>query len=487
MSSTDFLHGVEVLDIDDGSRTISVASSSVIGIVGTAPNADPTLFPLNTPVIIAGSTSQAAGLSVLTTSVDNGTLPSALDSILKQSKAVVIVVRVAVAPAGADQADEQRALIIGGTDAQGNYTGCQAFVGAEHITGAKPRILIAPGFTHQRVTDGVASLAIDAGGTGFNDGTWPLVFTNATGTGAAGTATVAGGIVTATSLTAGGYGYKTIPAVTLDAGAGAGIGLILVATTGSTANAPVANLIGIANSLRAVIIADGPSTTDDDVIAYAGDFGSKRVYLVDPQILKTDSTGATVNGYGSAVVAGIIAATDNAFGFWWSPSNQTANGVIGTARTIDFVLGDSTCRANLLNAANVAVFIRQNGFRLWGNRTLSSDPKWAFLSIVRTADIIADSLQAGVFYAIDRGITKNFVTDVIESVNAFLRNLKAKGAILGGKCWADPELNTPDQIAAGHTYFDFDFGGVNPNERMTLRSHLVNDYIASIFDPTTGA
>jgi phage tail sheath protein FI len=87
---------------------------------------------------------------------------------------------------------------------------------------------------------------------------------------------------------------------------------------------------------------------------------------------------------------------------------------------------------------------------------------------------------------VDRGITKNYVNDVTEGVNAFLRNMKALGAILGGTCWVDPDLNTPDQIADGHTYFDFDFTPTYPSERVTFRGHLTDGYIASIFS-TSGA
>ena len=57
-----FLHGIEVVDIDDGIRPIQTARSSVIGIVGTAPAATETLFPLNTPVLIAAQR-MAAGES----------------------------------------------------------------------------------------------------------------------------------------------------------------------------------------------------------------------------------------------------------------------------------------------------------------------------------------------------------------------------------------------------------------------------------------
>jgi phage tail sheath protein FI len=50
-----FLHGVEIVEIDTGPRPIRTARSSVVGIVGTAPNADPAAFPINTPVLVAGN------------------------------------------------------------------------------------------------------------------------------------------------------------------------------------------------------------------------------------------------------------------------------------------------------------------------------------------------------------------------------------------------------------------------------------------------
>ena len=55
------------------------------------------------------------------------------------------------------------------------------------------------------------------------------------------------------------------------------------------------------------------------------------------------------------------------------------------------------------------------------------------------------------------------------------------GAIVGGSCWADPELNSADQISQGKVYFDFDFTPVYPAEHIIFRSHLVNDYIKEIF------
>ncbi|NKD84572.1 phage tail protein, partial [Haematospirillum jordaniae] len=83
-----FLHGVEVLEIDAGPRPVRTVRSSVIGVVGTAPGADADRFPLNTPVLVTGSRTEAAKLG------SDGSLPDALDGIFDQIGAVVVVIRV---------------------------------------------------------------------------------------------------------------------------------------------------------------------------------------------------------------------------------------------------------------------------------------------------------------------------------------------------------------------------------------------------------
>lgn len=477
MAVDQFLHGVETIDIDTGARPISTVRASVIGIAGTAPDADPAAFPLNTPVLIAGSRREAALLDIV--GDGNGTLPSALDTIMDQAGAVVVVVRVEEGETDA----ETLANILGGVNAtNGQYEGVHAFKAAESILGFAPRILIAPGFTHTRVQGGVTVVSVSAGGSGYTSAP-SVAFTGGSGTGAEGVAVLGTGAdagkVVGVTVTKNGSGYTTAPTVAFSGGGGTGAAA--TAAFGVVGNAVVAELIGIAESLRAVIFADGPNTNDTDAIAYAGDFGSDRVMLVDPAVIKTGTDGTLVQEWASAVGAGLQAKSDAERGWWWSLSNQEINGIQGTVRAIDFKMGDYTSRANLLNEKNVATIIRQNGFRWWGNRSLSSDPKWAFLCVRRTADIIADSLTAAHLWAVDRGITKNYVTDVVEGVNAYLRYLTNIGAILGGSCWADPDLNTPDQIAQGKIYFDFDFTPVYPAEHITFRSHLVNDYIKDIF------
>lgn len=470
--TTTFLHGVEVLQIDTGARPIQTIRSSVIGIIGTAPEADAEVFPLNTPVLIARR-SEMAGIG------ETGTLPAALDLIYDQAGAVVVVVRV---EQGVNEGATINSVRGGINNATGAYEGVHAFLAAENAVGFAPRILCAPGFTHQRSTNGILSIAVNEQGAGYT--TAPAVTISAPAAGGKQATAVAvlgtggnAGKVVSVTITNPGSGYATNPTVTFAApptgGTQATAGTI---NRGAVRSEVLAEMLGIAQRLRAVIIADGPNTTDAAAIQIADDFGSDRIYVVDPWVLRDGSSVPA-----SPAVAGLINKVDNERGFWWSPSNNEINGIEGTARAIDFTLGDYTSRANLLNEAKIATIVREQGFRLWGNRSLAMDPKYAFLSVRRTADMINESILRGHLWAVDRCITATYLEEVQESVRSYLRNLKARGAILGGDVWVDPDLNSPENIANGQVFFDFEFTPPYPAERVTFRSHLVNTYVVDLF------
>lgn len=469
MSLTDFLHGIETITVDSGARPIQTVRSSVIGLIGTAPLASEASFPYNVPVLV-NRRSGMAGLGA------TGTLPVALDSIFDQIGALVVVIRVE------DSATENVQLgnIIGGVDAvTGELEGVHAFRKAESLLGVSPMILIAPGFTHQRPI-GLTSLPVNAQGTGYTTAT--VTFANG-GVGAVlpvVAPVIAAGKITGFSIVSPGYNITGSLTATLSGdGTGATLGTL---TTGAAANPVVGEMLSIANALRAHVIADGPSTTDSAAIAYRNDFGSRRVFVVDPKISGWNTaTDQYVVEPASARVAGLIAKTDNDFGFWESPSNKEVFGIGGLARPIDYAFGDKTSRANVLNENEVATFIRDEGWYLWGNRTCSRDAKFAFLSVSRTNDMIDISVAKAHRWAVDRSITKTYFDDVTSSVKAYLRQLETRGAILGGTAWVDPEFNTPADISNGNATFSYDFTPPYPAERVTFRSHLVTDYIRNLF------
>jgi hypothetical protein len=258
---------------------------------------------------------------------------------------------------------------------------------------------------------------------------------------------------------------------------------LIVAPKHSATQAVATAMQSIAEKLRAVAIIDGPGTTDEAATTYAKLFGSKRLYMVDPGVQLWDTTtSATIDAPASAWAAGVFAYTDSEYGFWSSPSNKEFVGITGTTRAIEYLDGDETCRANLLNNANIATIIRDDGFRLWGNRTLSSDSKWAFVTRVRTMDMVMDAILYGHKWAVDRGITSTYIRDVTDGLQAFMRDLKAQGAIINFEVYADPVLNTASQLEQGKVYWNIRFTDVPPAENPNFRIEVTNQWLTEVLD-----
>ncbi|MBG1821887.1 phage tail sheath protein [Klebsiella pneumoniae] len=151
---SDYHHGVEVVEINDGTRTISTVSTAVVGMVCTASDADAGAFPLNEPVLITNPQSAIAKAGT------KGTLKKSLQLIANQSKPVVVVVRVAEGTGDDEEAQAQTiSNITGTTDENGKYTGLKALLTAKAVTGVKPRILGVPGLDTQEVATALVSVA----------------------------------------------------------------------------------------------------------------------------------------------------------------------------------------------------------------------------------------------------------------------------------------------------------------------------------------
>lgn len=235
-------------------------------------------------------------------------------------------------------------------------------------------------------------------------------------------------------------------------------------------------LLPVAEKLKAIIIADGPNTNDEAALAAAKSANSERVYLVDPYVLNTAGEAVPASPY----VAGVLSRVEEEKGFWFSPSNTPILGLTGLVRPVDFALGNANCRAQKLNEGNVATIIQHDGFRLFGNRSTSSDSKWQFLSVRRTADVLHDSLVRAHFWAVDRNLSKTYFDDVAERVNKYISELLQKGALLGGSCAPSKDMNSAANLANGHVYFDLEFTPTYPTERLTFRSCLVQSNLEEV-------
>lgn len=143
--TTTVFHGIKTNLLTTATTAITSVATAVIGMVCTASDADATLFPLNTPVLINDVR------SALDKAGTTGTLSTALAAIADICSPTVIVVRVAIDVAGQD-------ALVTGTNV-GGYTGLQALLTAEALTGSRPRILGTPGLSSEGVVTALAGIA----------------------------------------------------------------------------------------------------------------------------------------------------------------------------------------------------------------------------------------------------------------------------------------------------------------------------------------
>ncbi|ELS9246767.1 phage tail sheath subtilisin-like domain-containing protein [Vibrio cholerae] len=486
---TQFLHGGEVIEIDDGSRPIQTVKSAVIGLVGTAPlsaAATAAALTIGTSILndglkltavktgtegnaisveVLAPTAASAELAVTVTnnkisiqlaSDESGALTTTAtelaSALMGYPAAKALVTAVALGDGSGDVAPVSRSYLSGGEN--------EPFPLKKPMAVAGSRKLI-----EKLGKEGTLPAAFDD----IFDQTGALVIVVRAEKGQTEEQTQANVIEAMQafldSQTETGYTPR-----------------ILVAPEFSQFNAVASELEAKAKRLRAIAYLDCERTASyTDAIKRARQFG-ERVEITWPWVRVFDTELAKeIDRPYSARAAGLRARIDAEKGFWWSKSNQEIYGIVGTSQPVDWALGDPNTTANMLNENKVSTIIREGGFRHWGNRTCSTDPKWTFEQTRRTADMINDSVRRSHLWAVDRNITKTYVDDVISGVNAYLRELKALGAILGGECWADKELNTPATIQKGIVYFDFDFCPPYPAEHIVFRSRLNNAYLEEVF------
>lgn len=464
-----YLHGLETIEVESAFGLVETVKSNVIGLTGTAPNADPEMFPLNTPVAVFADQLKASNLK------SEGTLLDAVDAIYAQKSAVVVVNRIAE---GSTER-ETWANAVGSPTAK---TGIWALLKARPLLKVVPKILIAPGLTQGRPTDGVKIVAITSGGSGYVQASTTVTISAppAGGRQARAVAQVVGGAVTGIAITDPGYGYTTAPTITIG---GAGTGATATVTLTNVANPVGVALASIVDRLRAVTFLDGPGTTYDAAVSYRNDYGSQRVSVIDPGILKFDTVSADyVTRPSSAYAAGIQARVDEEKGFWFSFSNELIQNVGGPGRPVDWMPNDPDCEANMLNAAQVTTVIHDDGFRFWGLRNTSRDPLWAQLSVRRTADMVYESLERAHRDRLDKPFSLPLLTNIQRSVNDYLDLLQNRGALIGGTCWIDPKVNTPATFAAGELTTDFDLEPPACLEHLRFRARRNPNYYTDFIE-----
>lgn len=469
--AVNYLHGVETIEVSSGSRPVAVVKSSVIALVGIAP-----LGAKNEPILVL-SRNDAAQFGQ---SLPGFSIPQAIDAILKQGPATIVVVNTFNETTNTAQVTTESKTITAGklkldfapigtvsiflTNGTTAFSGVKdvdytldAFGNFTALTAVAAEALLLK-FTYKKLDSGTVTTAQIIGSNIANVRTGTKCF----------------------ELIFNTFGFYP---------------KILIAPTHVEQLAVANELIAIAQNYRAIALVDAPvETSVSGAIAGRGPAstinfktGSDRAYLLVPHLKVYDAdSDSNVNSPYSSFMAGVMARTDLNEGYWVSPSNHEIFGIVGTEYVVTASVNDANTDANLLNEKGICTTFTGygTGTRTWGNRSASfptsTDPK-NFIPIRRMADIVHESLEQAMLPFIDKPINQATIDAIRDTGNGFFRTLIGRGACLpGSKAVYNTELNTPEELAAGHVTFDLVFMGPTPAERITFQSFIDINLLTSI-------
>src|SRR5690606_9496495 len=138
---------------------------------------------------------------------------------------------------------------------------------------------------------------------------------------------------------------------------------------------------------------------------------------------------ALINVPPSGSVCGIYARNDINRGVWKAPANETVSGALGLQREVRF--GEQ----EVLNPLGINCIrsLPNRGIRVWGARTLSSDPEWKYVNIRRYFLYLENSIDRGTQWAVFEPNGEALWANIRNTVFDFLYNEWVAGALLGTK------------------------------------------------------
>lgn len=243
-------------------------------------------------------------------------------------------------------------------------------------------------------------------------------------------------------------------------------------------------LVGVAQATRAFAYGSAGGNPDiTEVGNYRKNFGQRELMLIDNEFMAFDpATKKTETAATIARVLGARAKLDKNVGWHKSISNTEINGVSGLKFARSFDLLDKNCDANTLNNKDVTTLIREDGFRVWGNRTCTNDSMMAFEVAMRTAQIIQETIASAFMWALDKPMHPSLMEDIIMAINAKLAQYVNKGYILGARVFIDKTLNTSETVQAGQFTISYEFTWVPPLENMVFNQHVTDTFFVNLVD-----
>jgi phage tail sheath protein FI len=131
----------------------------------------------------------------------------------------------------------------------------------------------------------------------------------------------------------------------------------------------------------------------------------------------------------SGFVAGVYARTDIARGVFKAPANEVVRGVLRYDLDINFSQQETLNPIGI----NCLRFFPNRGNRVWGARTISSDPEWKYVNVRRYFNYLERSIDIGTQWAVFEPNGEALWANIRETITDFLINEWRSGALLGTK------------------------------------------------------
>jgi hypothetical protein len=173
----------------------------------------------------------------------------------------------------------------------------------------------------------------------------------------------------------------------------------------------------------------------------------------------------------SGHVAGLWARTDDTRGVHKAPANEVVMGATSLAFQLTSVEQGELNRLGI----NCIRAFSGRGIRVWGARTMSSDPEWRYINVRRLFNFVSQTLMEGTQWSVFEPNDERLWLKLRASIANFLTNMWRGGALFGTspeqaffvKC--DSETNPPEVIEAGQVICEVGISPVKPAEFVIFR------------------
>lgn len=208
-----------------------------------------------------------------------------------------------------------------------------------------------------------------------------------------------------------------------------------------------------------------------EAVAWRRQFDSSHCALYYPWLKVRTGGEELVAVPPSGHVAGIYARADRQEGVHRSPANLPLEGVVDVERR----LGKRERDHLFEHRVNGIHSFPGRGVRIWGARTLSSDPAFTQVNVRRLFILLRRSIETYAQWVVFEPNEPGLWKRLTRTIDGFLHDLWRRGALVGDtaeQAWyvkCDEETNPPEEREAGRLLVEIGVAPVKPTEFIVVR------------------